>query len=995
MFGSILSIASSSLASIVPSIFVLVLSTSEGLAQGVTPTIVSDNTLGTQVNQNGNVSDITGGTRPGGGANLFHSFGEFGVPTNNIANFLNDAGLPTTNILSRVTSGNPSNIFGTIQTEGFGNANLFLMNPAGIVFGPNASLNVGGSTHFTTADYLKLGDGVQFTGLPSGQDALLSIAPVAAFGFLGSNISPISVEDSTLSVDKGQTIALVGGDIAIEGSLTALDGQIGVASVGSQGEVLASTFDMVPNVNGESFTSMGAISLLPGASVESSGYRGGTVLIRGGELRMDNSTISANAEGVSSEPTNHLIGEGIDIHLSGDAFLRNGSVLETNVFADVDPGVGSGGVRIVGNHIDISNGSIIDSSVRAGSPGGRSGDIVIESSSLDIHDFGFLLALTEGMLDGGDIFLKVTQDVRIGPGSFVFTNTEALGNAGDIIVQAGRVFLSGGDLADFAGISSDADEIPPFGNPTGNVGNIRVVTNHLDIQNAEISTPTFSNGDSGDIDIIVNGDVFFSGSPFPEIFRGISANTFGMGQGGNLQITADNLHLTNRGSLQASSLDPAVAFGGEDLFSRSQVPEGGDAGQLTLNIDRILRVDSGAFIQVRSETKGAAGNTQIAAQDILVTGIADAINFELSPEFTGISASTFDGQGGNLTIQSDNLLVKDKAFINTATFGSGDSGDIDIIVEGKLLVENGGQIFANTRSSGDGGSINIDANQVMISGENLISAIRLFDNTPLPVKSAVTSQSQGASGAGGNISISSGSFTLNSGASVTAESNSTGSAGNIQLTATDTIVLDDGTITTEATQGSGGNIQLTGDELIRLNDSVIASSVKGDATTVGGDIGLASAFITLQNSQILARAVEGQGGNISLVATNAVLADPLSTLDASSALGVSGSVDIQAPIQNLSGTLAPLPEETVPVTALYGARCAAGPGGHFSTFVDSKADSLAPGPGTFLASPIVLPLASTPQVAQLPVSDRPPVMLTASLAPLVFGQSSLPNTACP
>lgn len=149
------------------------------LAQAQTPPITSSG-LNTQVSApmplpGGAVQhDITGGTRPGGGGNLFHSFGEFGVPTNNIANFLNDSGLPTSNILSRVTGGNPSNIFGTIQTEGFGNANLFLMNPAGIVLGPNASLNVGGATHFTTADYVRLEDGAQFTALPGAQDSLLS-----------------------------------------------------------------------------------------------------------------------------------------------------------------------------------------------------------------------------------------------------------------------------------------------------------------------------------------------------------------------------------------------------------------------------------------------------------------------------------------------------------------------------------------------------------------------------------------------------------------------------------------------------------------------------------------------------------------------------------------------------------------------------------------------------------------------------------------------------
>ena len=95
--------------------------------------------------------DITGGTRPGGGTNLFHSFGDFNVPNNNIANFLNDSGLATSNILGRVTGGNISNIFGTIQTTGFGNANLFLMNPAGFLFGPNATVNVGGMVAFTSS----------------------------------------------------------------------------------------------------------------------------------------------------------------------------------------------------------------------------------------------------------------------------------------------------------------------------------------------------------------------------------------------------------------------------------------------------------------------------------------------------------------------------------------------------------------------------------------------------------------------------------------------------------------------------------------------------------------------------------------------------------------------------------------------------------------------------------------------------------------------------
>jgi large exoprotein involved in heme utilization and adhesion len=100
-------------------------------ALALPPATITSSGLNTQVSapaplpSGQSITNITGGTRPGNGPNLFHSFGQFNVPTNNIANFLNETGLPTTNILGRVTGGNISNIFGTIQTTGFGNANLF------------------------------------------------------------------------------------------------------------------------------------------------------------------------------------------------------------------------------------------------------------------------------------------------------------------------------------------------------------------------------------------------------------------------------------------------------------------------------------------------------------------------------------------------------------------------------------------------------------------------------------------------------------------------------------------------------------------------------------------------------------------------------------------------------------------------------------------------------------------------------------------------------
>src|SRR6476646_8391496 len=126
-----------------------------------------------------------------------------------------------------------TSIFGTIQTTSFGNANLFLMNPAGFLFGPNATVNVGGMVSFTSADYLRLTDNARFNAVPGPADALLSAAPVAAFGFLGSNPGAITVQGSQFTVTEGSGISLVGGNITVQsGVLNAPGGQINLVSVG-------------------------------------------------------------------------------------------------------------------------------------------------------------------------------------------------------------------------------------------------------------------------------------------------------------------------------------------------------------------------------------------------------------------------------------------------------------------------------------------------------------------------------------------------------------------------------------------------------------------------------------------------------------------------------------------------------------------------------------------------------------------------------------------
>src|SRR5438105_14177332 len=157
----------------------------------MTTALTPDGTLGTAVTRHGNIYAITGGTRPGNGPNLFHSFDRFSVGTGDTASFTGpQTGI--TNILSRVTGGQRSDIDGTLRSEIPG-AHLYLLNPAGVLFGPNASLDVSGSFHVSTADYLRLADGARFSARLS-ETSTLSVAPPAAFGFLGPQPATITVQ---------------------------------------------------------------------------------------------------------------------------------------------------------------------------------------------------------------------------------------------------------------------------------------------------------------------------------------------------------------------------------------------------------------------------------------------------------------------------------------------------------------------------------------------------------------------------------------------------------------------------------------------------------------------------------------------------------------------------------------------------------------------------------------------------------------------------------
>jgi large exoprotein involved in heme utilization and adhesion len=190
------------------------------------------------------------------------------------------------------------------------------------------------------------------------------------------------------------------------------------------------------------------------------------------------------------------------------------------------------------------------------------------------------------------------------------------------------------------------------------------------------------------------------------------------------------------------------------------------------------------------------------------------------------------------------------------------------------------------------------------------------------------------------------------GTTVSVKNTGPGSAGSINLRAGNDLLVRNSQVSTESANASGGNITLTTPNLVRIVDSTLTSSVQGQAGSNGGNINIDPQWVVIQNSQLLANANAGAGGNITIAATGAVLVDPNSRIDASAGpAGVSGSVNINAPIQVLSGALVPL-KLAYSQPGLSGERCAADPTGQFSSFVQAGRDGVPQVPGALSPSPL-------------------------------------------
>ena len=829
----------------------------------VTTNITGDGTLGTNVTQNGNIQAITGGTRKG--ANLFHSFGEFNVGAGDTAMFQNTPAAPVTNnVLGRVTGGNISSVFGTIDTAThFPGANLFLTNPAGWVFGPNAALNVSGSVNFTTADYLKQSDGVRFTSLPSDQDSQLSVAAIAAFGFLEANPAPITVNGSTLSVTEGHSISLVSGNITIgsglsepggEVRLASVDspgGEVRLASVDSPGEILNPSFDSAPNINGESFTEMGTIALLEGTTLNVSSDGAGTVLIRGGELVMTKATISADTGDSNGAAT------AVDIQLTDDLSIE--ADFNPAITAKTSGSGNAGEIQIASDNmiVDASTApflTVIDT-VTSGS--GQAGNVNIATGDLQVttDPFGFVQFIDSGT-------------ASTGPGGNVTINAESF------TIEGGASQISTGDNFNFF-------ELGLF--PSGPAGHVIIVADEMNLTTT-IFTSSFSNEagnitlEGGDInldqsDILAQGldrggEILIQADSFIASKSEVSSTTdLGMGPGAGIMVTADVVEMTegsqfvtstfgdgDAGAIQVTATDH-VSFLGSDpdanqpsgIFSNSFGDFGtmGKAGNISITTPRLEMTD-GARINTATASSGLGGGVTIDADSISISGQQDVAPAEIffglgNPFASGIITSTL----GDTT---------------TCAGPCGDAGGISITT-GSLTMENGAQMDSGTSSTGNGGTISVDAT------ENISISGTLDDGTPGGVFSRTIGTDPG-SGNGGNISLATEqNFSLNNGAEVSASSTGPGNSGTVTITASSNMQTSNGTVSTSATEALGGDISITAGQNFQLtNDSTVLAESDGPGNSGGVTLTATDGNFQSVDSTVSTSAQQAEGGDITITA---------------------------------------------------------------------------------------------------------------------------------
>ncbi|NET78218.1 filamentous hemagglutinin N-terminal domain-containing protein [Okeania sp. SIO1F9] len=860
------------------------------------------------------------------GSNLFHSFQEFNVGENRSVYFTNPAGIE--NILTRITGNNASNILGKLGV--LGAANLFLVNPNGILFGPNSSLDISGSFIATTADEIRLGENGLFSATNFQNSNLLSIKPSALFfnqiasQTQGNIVSKSTAEEIGLQVPSGEILGLIGREVIIDsGKLTTEQGRIEIGSVGDNSLVrLENTNNYTLNYSEvENFEN---IQIKNGAVVDVSGEGSGDIQLQGRQVSITGgSTIVANTLG--SEP-------GGSISLISSELLE---VTESFVNADVGFAATGSGATITTNapRLILTSGGQI-STATFGT--GTSGELTINANEIEVMDISadgqnlsgiFTDVLPGATGRGGDITIN-TQNLKLFNGGQLGANIFGAGQGGNLTVNATEIEASGTIvfettvpqqellLESLNGQFPSAILALVIPEATGNSGKLTINSDRIVLRKgAQIGTGTFGAGDSGELavkarEIEVSGtseDGFLPSSFFTSVLLGatgkggnltidtqsltlqnggqVRAGTSGVGDSGDVTITAKEINLQGSFANDLFILPSIIQAAVEDLSPIDPLGIGsGDGGQILITTDR-LTLEGGATISARTEGEGKGGNIEINATDIEVN------NSSITADSNESAAIIRNGDGGNLTINTQNLMLTNGGSILASTSSEGKGGNIEInateieavgispdgqflsginsqvalgstgdggnliIDTQRLILRDGAIIQAAVFSSGQGGSITVNAKEVELSGnatsENLfpeISSLIQSINGQVP-SGLLTTVLPGATGNGGNLAINTQSLRLKDGGSIGTGTFAQGQSGDLTVRATE--------------------INMSGTILSGQLPSSLFTSVFDEATGNGGNLTVDTERLSLRNGAQVRAGTSGVGdsGDLKVRAT--------------------------------------------------------------------------------------------------------------------------------
>ncbi|MEM1169224.1 MAG: filamentous hemagglutinin N-terminal domain-containing protein [Cyanobacteria bacterium P01_H01_bin.35] len=905
--------------------------------------IIPDQTLGQESTRIRSIDQLKKQIEGGAirGSNLFHSLQEFNIQKNHSVYFTNPTGIE--NILTRITGNNASNILGKLGVEGA--ANLFLINPNGIFFGPNASLDIRGSFLATTGDEIRLGENGLFSATNPQNSNLLSVAPSALFfnqleTQTGNIINQSTAGENGLQVARGETIGLVGNHVIIDGGkLTAEQGRIEIGSVGNQSLIKLENQENNYVLNYAEVENFNNIEVKNNAVLNVSGEGSGEIQIQGKQIviqeraRIIAETLAAEAGGkISLSAT-----ESIEV---------NDSRIESNV----RPGATGNGASITTNSpgLTLTSGGVINTFT---SGAGASGELTVNAEEIVV-----IGASPEGLLSGlytelfaratgtgGDLTIN-TQKLKLLSGGQIGANVFGEGEGGNLTVNAKEIEASGAipagsTLPQLQLLLQALNGQFPSGilaivipEATGSIGKLTINSDRILLKNgAQIGTGTFGVGDGGELTIKAaeievvgtSADGLLPTSFFTSVLFGATGNggninietqsltledggqvragTSGVGNSGDVIVKAKEINLQGRsgnlpfpGSIQASVEDLSGLF--PNALGR------GDGGQVLIETEQLTILD-GAEVSVITEGEGKAGNLTINATDnITLSGVS-----ELSGNSSAIAAGSESGArqiGGNLNITTPTLNLSNGAVVTAKSRSNFDGGNISLNVD-NLNLASGAQILTSSFNEGNAGTIDINADSgITLSGTdvNFNDRVANFGEENIDTDGAatgITSRSRG-NGNAGSVTINTPNLRVEDMALITVDSSGSGVAGSLNINAP-LIALNNGTLSAETAAGDQGNITIRASEINLQNQSQITTNARNDAT--GGDINIDTKFlIGSDNSNISANAIEGQGGNITITAEGVFL-DNSSEITAASALGIDGSVELNTQVDPTQGVV--------------------------------------------------------------------------------------------